>query len=71
MRFEFSSAEFRPVASNERISKCRAMAEGAEMLAYSGASETQEGSLLLARQWRDLAAEIARAHLAPMNNGAA
>ena len=49
MSLDFSSADFRPVTPKERISKYRAMAEEAVMMAYLGNCETREDYLLLAK----------------------
>ena len=61
MRLDFSSIGFRPTSQEEWISKCRAMAEEAVMLAYGGDCETQAGYLLLATHWTEFADEIVRA----------
>jgi len=55
MNLDFSSTGFRPVTMEERISKYRAMAEEAMMLAYGGDYETREEYLILANQWTELA----------------
>ena len=59
---DFSSIDFHPATLEERVSKCRAMAEEATMLAYGREYETQEAYLRLAKQWREFASDIARAH---------
>jgi hypothetical protein len=61
MQLDFSSIDFRPASQEERISKCRAMAEEAMMLAYGGDCETRADYLLLARHWTEFADEIVRA----------
>jgi hypothetical protein len=63
MSLDFSSADFRPVTPKERISKYRAMAEEAVMMAYLGNCETREDYLLLAKRWTEFADEIKRANL--------
>jgi hypothetical protein len=56
MSFEFSSYDYRPTTRDGRISKCRAMAEEATMMAYwGGKPETREAYLLMASMWTDLA----------------
>jgi hypothetical protein len=61
MQLDFSSIGFRPASQEEWISKCRAMAEEAMMLAYGGDCETRADYLLLARHWTEFADEIVRA----------
>jgi len=63
MSLDFSSIDFCPATRGERISKCRAMAEEAMMLAFWGSGETHEGYLLLAKHWTEFADEIERAGL--------
>ncbi len=57
---DFSSADFQPVTREERISKCRAMAEEAIMLAFWGSREARERYLLLAKRWAEFADEMER-----------
>jgi hypothetical protein len=61
MSLDFSSADFCPATREERISKCRAMAEEAVMKAYWGIDECREGYRLLARHWTGFADEMERA----------
>ena len=63
MSLDFSSADFHPATREERISKCRAMAEEAVMLAYWGIDESRDGYLLVATHWTEFAEEIERAGL--------
>ena len=63
MSLDFSSADFRPTTRQERISKCRAMAEEAVMLAHWGSDETREDYLLVAKHWTAFADGIGRAGL--------
>jgi len=60
MSLDFSSANFCPATPEERISKCRAMAEEAVMLAYWGSDEKREEFLLAAKLWTEFADEIER-----------
>ncbi len=55
---DFSSIDFRAVTTEERISKCRAMAEESQMLANWGSGETQQRYLLLAKYWAEFAEEL-------------
>ena len=61
MILDFSSIDYHGATRAERISKCRAMAEEAQMLA-SGQSETRESFRLVASRWRELADQIERGH---------
>ena len=60
MNLDFSSVNFRPVTMEERISKCRAIAEESRMLANCGSGETQQSYLLLAKCWTKRAEELER-----------
>jgi hypothetical protein len=63
MALDFSSADFCPATREERISRCRAMAEEAVMLAYWGSGESRDGYLLVAKHWTEFADAIERAGL--------
>jgi hypothetical protein len=63
MTLDFCSTGFRPATREERISKCRAMAEEAVMLAYWGYDESREDYLFVAKHWTEFADEIERSGL--------
>ena len=60
MRLDFTSADFRPATREERISKCRAMAEEATMAAFGESRDAREGYLLLSKHWTELADALER-----------
>ena len=59
MILDFSSADFHPVTPEERLSKYRAMAEEAMMLAFLGGNrEVREGYVRVAKCWTALADDL-------------
>ena len=58
MNLDFSSIDFRPVTAEERISKCRAMAEECQMQANGRDGEMRQRYLLLAKYWAGCAEEL-------------
>jgi hypothetical protein len=59
MGLDFSSADFHPVTPEERLSKYRAMAEEAMMLAFLGEDrEVREAYSRIAKCWTGLADDL-------------
>ena len=61
MEFRFNADEWQGLSNEERVRRCRLMAEQANTLAKGAPPELKEGYLSLSRDWLKLATEIDRA----------
>ncbi len=60
MEFRFNADEWQSLSNEERVRRCRLMAEQALTLAERAPPELREGYLSLASDWLKLGAEIER-----------
>ena len=60
MDYRFKADEWRLLSNEERVRRCRMMAEQSQMLAEQGPHELKERFLFLSGEWRKLAAELER-----------
>ncbi len=60
MEFRFNADEWQQLTNQERVRRCRLMAEQALTLANQAPPELKEGYLSLSSDWLKLGAEIER-----------
>lgn len=61
LEFRFNAEEWQGLSNEERVRRCRLMAEEAITLAKGAPPELKEGYLSLSRDWLKLATEMDRA----------
>jgi hypothetical protein len=60
LEFRFNAEEWKRLTNDERVRRCRLMAEQSMALANDAPPELKEGYLSLSRDWLNLAAEMER-----------